>query len=170
MKGPTHRLIGTSLAGVAALATGSSIFVAVGLVGVAYKTSKGPDQLEGGILPHRGPTHRVWAVAVAAGAAALAVAFAWPRVMRLAWPGDADPSWLVGFGPTAALVVASGVVLGYGGHLAADACTRGGLRVAGRKVWLLPRPLRIKVGSWAEALLFLAIVMAWAAYVWVVYA
>jgi membrane-bound metal-dependent hydrolase YbcI (DUF457 family) len=55
---------------------------------------------------------------------------------------------------------AAGCALGYFAHVLADACTPSGVclwwPVSRRRVWLLPRPLRIRTGSPREALLALA--------------
>jgi hypothetical protein len=58
-------------------------------------------------------------------------------------------------GAAAALVAGGGVGIGYAAHLAADACTPGGVRLwaplSGRRVWLLPPRARIPTGSLREA-------------------
>jgi inner membrane protein len=55
---------------------------------------------------------------------------------------------------------AAGCALGYCAHVLADACTPSGVPlwwpVSRRRVWLVPRPLRIRTGSLREALLALA--------------
>jgi len=46
-----------------------------------------------------------------------------------------------------------GLVLGYGSHLAGDACTKSGIPLLypdPRRLHLLPRPLRLTTGSQAE--------------------
>jgi inner membrane protein len=88
-----------------------------------------------GVVSHRALTHS----AVACGAAtALAALIASPA------------------GPDAALVVGCGVALGYSSHVAADACTPGGVSLwaplSRRRVWLLPSRARIPTGGVREAL------------------
>jgi membrane-bound metal-dependent hydrolase YbcI (DUF457 family) len=81
------------------------------------------------VVSHRALTHSAFACAAAAGLAALV----------------ASPA-----GPGAALHVGGGVAIGYGAHVAADACTPGGVRLwapfSRERVWLLPPPARIPTG------------------------
>ncbi len=61
-----------------------------------------------------------------------------------------------------AVLAAAGVAVGYVAHVAADACTPGGVRawapLSRERVWLLPPRARIRTGS-ARELLF-AVVFA----------
>ena len=56
--------------------------------------------------------------------------------------------------PTAALAVGMGVAIGYGAHVAADACTPSGVPffapLSGQRWWLLPPIARIPTGSVRE--------------------
>jgi membrane-bound metal-dependent hydrolase YbcI (DUF457 family) len=60
-------------------------------------------------------------------------------------------------GPGAALLIGGGVAIGYGAHVAADACTPGGVRLwapfSPERVWLLPWRARIPTGSLREGAL-----------------
>ena len=89
-----------------------------------------------GIVSHRALTHSALACAGAAGLAALVVSPA---------------------GAGAALLVGGGVAIGYAAHVAADACTPGGVRLwapfSRERVWLLPARARIPTGSLREAAL-----------------
>ena len=94
-----------------------------------------------GLFGHRGITHSLLAVALAAAAlGALASLVA----------------------PSVAGAVAVGCAVGYGAHVLADACTPGGVPLfaplSGRRRWLLPRWARIPTGSLRE--LALAAVLA----------
>jgi hypothetical protein len=57
-------------------------------------------------------------------------------------------------GAGVALVVGGGSAIGYAGHVAADGCTPGGIRLwapfSRRRVWLLPPWARIPTGSLGE--------------------
>src|SRR3954454_3796836 len=116
--------------------------VVVGIAGAALRL---PGRVFAVLVRHRGVTHSALACALSAGAAAL-----------VAYPA----------GP-AGLVVAAGIGLGYAAHVAADACTPGGVTLwaplSRRRMWLLPRGLRITTGSLPEALLAAALVAALAA-------
>src|SRR4051812_15662371 len=116
--------------------------VVVGTAGAALRL---PGHVFAVLVRHRGITHSALACALVAGSAALVAH---------------------GAGP-AGLVVAAGIGLGYAAHLAADACTPGGVTLwaplSRRRVWLFPRRLRIKTGSLPEALLAAALVAALAA-------
>lgn len=116
------------------------------LLTATVATSKLPDQLEFGVLPHRGPTH--WLLAwlfVTAGIGILA-------------------SMVVQTQPYAGSLYA-GALLGYGvAHIAADCCTVSGVPLWGpfsdRDVHLLPRPLRVVTGEWRDHLVALLAVVA----------
>jgi len=87
------------------------------------------------LLPHRGFTHSVLACGLAALLSALAASLVDPDVA------------------VAAIV---GVAIGYGSHVAADACTPSGVPLwapfSRRRRWLLPAPARIRTGSAREYL------------------
>ena len=57
-------------------------------------------------------------------------------------------------GTSTALVVGGGLAIGYAGHVAADGCTPGGIRLwapfTRRRVWLLPPWARIRTSSVGE--------------------
>jgi membrane-bound metal-dependent hydrolase YbcI (DUF457 family) len=85
------------------------------------------------VFPHRGLTHSLAACAVATVFAGGLVSFVDPQLGRAA---------------------AAGVVIGYGTHLAADACTISGVRAwapfSRKRRWLLPARARIRTGSVRE--------------------
>ena len=166
MRALTHQIAGAALAGVSAAAIDARVSTATVLAGAAWAGSLLPDaDLAGArmyrrtrlerrapllwlaglvlrlpvrlltLLPHRGPTHSVLAcvlVTVLCGVA-----------MRLVDPALAPAA-------------AAGVAIGYGAHLAADACTPSGVPLwapfSGRRRWLLPARARIKTGSAREYL------------------
>ncbi len=168
MRNTTHELIGVSLALAAAKALEADPLECVGLAAASLCGSRLPDVDQLGarvhrrnwverrtmllgaagaalrlpflafaaLVPHRGITHSALACAVAAGVAAL-----------LAAP--------VGGG--AGFAVGAGVGIGYAAHLAADACTPGGVTlwapVSRQRVRLLPRRACIRTGSLREAAL-----------------
>ena len=105
----------------------------VGAIGAALRL---PLRAFAALVPHRGVTHSAVACATAAGVAALVAAPA---------------------GAATALAVGAGIGIGYAAHLAADACTPGGVRLwaplSGQRVWLLPPRARIPTGSLREAAL-----------------
>lgn len=87
------------------------------------------------LLGHRGVTHSLLAIAAVAAA-----------------------GWLI----TPAL--GAGLAIGYGAHVAADACTPGGVPLLAplwkRRWWLLPRRVRIPTGSWRELVVAAALAAA----------
>jgi membrane-bound metal-dependent hydrolase YbcI (DUF457 family) len=87
------------------------------------------------LLPHRGPTHSVLACALATVLAGALVALVAPALA-----------------PAAAV----GMLIGYGAHLAGDACTPSGVPLwtpfSRRRRWLLPPRARISTGSAREYL------------------
>jgi membrane-bound metal-dependent hydrolase YbcI (DUF457 family) len=103
----------------------------VGAVGAAVRL---PLVAFAGLVSHRALTHSALACAAAAGLAALVVSPA---------------------GPGVALLIGGGVAIGYGAHVAADACTPGGVRLwapfSRAQVWLLPQGARIPTGSLRES-------------------
>jgi membrane-bound metal-dependent hydrolase YbcI (DUF457 family) len=104
----------------------------IGAVGAALRL---PLVAFAGVVSHRALTHSAVACAAAAALAALV----------------ASPA-----GPAAALLVGGGVAIGYGAHVAADACTPGGVRlwapISRQRVWLLPPGARIPTSGLREAL------------------
>ncbi len=84
-------------------------------------------------LPHRGVTHSLLACAAAGFAAMLLVALVDPALV---------------------LAAGGGMAIGYGTHIAGDACTPSGVAalapVSRRRFWLLPRAVRIPTGSLRE--------------------
>jgi len=85
------------------------------------------------VLPHRGITHSIAACLLAAVATGALVGLVEPDLSRAA---------------------AAGVAVGYGAHIAADACTPAGVALLApfskRRRWLLPRRARVKTGSLRE--------------------
>lgn len=168
MRNTTHELIGVSLALTAGQALEAGPLESAGLAVAAVAGARLPDvdqlgarvhtrtRLErrslivgavgavvrlplvafAGIVSHRALTHSALACAAAAGLAALV----------------ASP-----VGPSPALLVGGGVAIGYAAHVAADACTPGGVRLwapfSPRRVWLLPPRARVPTGSLREAAL-----------------
>jgi membrane-bound metal-dependent hydrolase YbcI (DUF457 family) len=92
------------------------------------------------LLPHRGPTHSVLACVLATVLACAVVSLTAPDLA-----------------PAAAV----GMAIGYGAHLAADACTPRGVPAwapfSRRRRWLLPARARIKTGSMREHLALLVL-------------
>ncbi|MGI8944759.1 MAG: metal-dependent hydrolase [Thermoleophilaceae bacterium] len=177
MRNATHELLGVSLALAGAQAVQAGPLESVGLGVAAVCGSRLPDLDQVGsrvhrrsrlerrsmlfgalgtvlrlpmwafaaLVGHRGVTHSALACAATAALAAL-----------LAHPA----------GTAVALVVGVGVGVGYAAHVAADACTPGGVRLwaplSRKRVWLLPRRARIPTGSLREAALATAAVAAFA--------
>jgi membrane-bound metal-dependent hydrolase YbcI (DUF457 family) len=175
MRTGTHELVGVSLALAAAKLVEADPLETVGLAAASLFGSRLPDLDQLGarvhrrsrlerrsllvgatgaamrlpllacavLVPHRGVTHSAVACIAAAGFAALVASAA---------------------AAVAALVVGAGVGIGYAEHLAADACTPGGVRLwaplSGRRVWLLPPRARIPTGSVRETGLAAAVVAA----------
>lgn len=135
--GPSHLLIGTASA--LAVASAASYPLATGVVVVAAgaATAKLPDVDLKLPVHHRGITHTLLVCALLTLAVAIGLG-----LYRVTAP----------YASAAAL----GVLVGYGMHLAADACTPHGVPIflpfSRRDVHLLPRLLRITTGSWAEGL------------------
>lgn len=169
MLGRTHNVIGVSTAVGVGIAAQRGWVVTGGLAVAAYAGSRLPDKLEGGILSHRGPTHRLWMGLVVGAAVAYGVTRLWhwkwfvdnvlagPRAVGL------HTDALLHVGTAVAIVVGAGVALGYIMHLLADMCTIHGLDVSGRRVHLLPHGLRIRTGGAPEHLLRTLILFAWVA-------
>lgn len=132
MNGPTHQLIGVTIAGGGALAAGCPPETAGLIAGSAYATSKLPDldQRIWGLRHRCALTHGLF--------------IAIPTVLLTGTAGAlASPYPLL----TAIII---GAAIGILAHIAADACTVTGITAwplrdrAGRTrhIWLLPRPLR----------------------------
>lgn len=161
MKGPTHQLVGASVAIAGAQALQLSLPVGAGLAAVAYASSKLPDQLELGILKHRGPTHRLWMPFAVATVVGILAIVAWRAALTHHVSAKVITAGWVVMG-----VVVGGVLVGYGAHLLADMCTVSGLQVGRknpRKLYLLPRILRInttKPNSVREGIFVLLVVSA----------
>ena len=87
----------------------------------------------GAVSTHRGTAHSLLACALTAAIVGAVV-------------------WL--FDPLAGAIAGCGVALGYGAHLAADACTPGGVPALApfscRRTWLLPAALRVRTGGFGE--------------------
>ena len=178
MRSATHELVGVSLALAAARALEAGPLESAGLAVAALYGSRLPDLDQLGARAHRRSTlERRSLLFGAAGSAmrlpliafaalvphrtvthsALACAAAGGLVALVAFPLGAD----------AALVVGVGVAIGYAAHVAADACTPGGVclwaPISRERVWLLPPRARIPTGSFREAALAAAAVAALAA-------
>lgn len=166
MRALTHQIAGVGLAAVTVVAVDAGGASAAVVVGAAWLGSLLPDaDLAGArvhrrtrierrvalvrlagmllrlpvrvltLLPHRGPTHSLLACALAT----VLTGF----VVGLVDPGLASAA-------------AVGAAIGYGAHLAADACTPSGVPVwspfSRRRQWLLPARARIRTGSPREYL------------------
>jgi membrane-bound metal-dependent hydrolase YbcI (DUF457 family) len=131
MNGPTHQLIGVTIAGTGTLATGAPPETAALVAGGAYLTSKLPDldQRIWGLRHRCALTHGVFV--------AIPITLTLAAAAALASPYPIVTAIIIG--------AATGIVM----HIAADACTVSGitawpLRRDGRvrHIWLLPRPFR----------------------------
>ena len=174
MRGVTHEVVGAGLALAGARALELGVPATIGIVVCAVAGARLPDvdvpraRLHrrtwperrfrlvrtvgalarvplrfGAWLRHRGVTHSLVACVTVSALAGLAGSLASASV---------------------ALVVAAGVAIGYGSHVAADACTPGGVRLwapfSRRRVWLLPRGARIRTGGLGEVLLVTSFTLA----------
>lgn len=164
MMGKTHDRVGVTTAVVVGYATGLG-WPATGVLTVAALAgSRLPDDLEGGILPHRWITHRIWFVAVIAAVVWLAIMGLWRldwfevNVLSYGRDHDIPVDWL---GMLLGVLITGGITIGCGMHLVADMCTIHGLDVCGKRVHLLPKPLRIRTDGIAEHALRLLIYIAW---------
>lgn len=164
MMGKTHDVVGVTTAVAVGYVAGIGLPATGVLAVAALAGSRLPDDLEGGILPHRGVTHRIWFVALIAGVVWLAITLLW------AWlqPQIGELGTSLGqFAPVLAVLIAGGIAVGYAMHLVADMCTIHGLDVGHKKngkprrVHLLPEPLRIRTGSLTERMLRRLIYVAW---------
>lgn len=145
MTGRTHEAIGVATAlGVCATIAPTATQGAV-LVGCSFATSRLPDRLELGVLPHRGPTH--WLLTSALVIALLTLA-ATTTVQTRPYTG----------------IVTAGVAIGYLTHLVADACTVSGVPLYGpfssRDRHLLPRGHRFVTGQLGDRFIALLAVAA----------
>jgi membrane-bound metal-dependent hydrolase YbcI (DUF457 family) len=160
----SHQIVGVGSAAVAGAAVDSSTATAAVLVGAAWLGSMLPDADRAGtriyhrtrlerrmllvaalgwlvrlplrlltLLPHRGVTHSVFACATVAVLSGLLVAAADPALAGAA---------------------GAGMAIGYGTHIAGDACTPSGVAawapISRRRHWLLAPGLRIPTGSLRE--------------------
>lgn len=132
MMGPTHVAIGTATGlGLCALTTPTPTR-GIAFIAACSLASKLPDQLEMGMLPHRGPTH--WLIATPLVAFVLGLC-----AEMIAWTQPIAPE------------IMGGVFVGYLMHLFADSCTVSGVRLLkpfhGRDCWLVPIGLRVVTRS-----------------------
>lgn len=158
MMGGTHQLIGAAAGVSAGQALGFTLPQTAALTVGTYLSSLGPDDAEmGGLLKHRRLTHSplavgAFCVAVALAAAHFAATIKLPPVLALMVNAASAAGSALGDLP---LLAAAGLGFGYAMHLAADACTRDGIRLlyplSGAQVWLLPKPLRVRTGERSEA-------------------
>lgn len=162
--GKTHDVVGVTTAVGVGYVSGIGLPATGVLAVAALAGSRLPDDLEGGFLPHRGVTHRIWFVGVVAAAVWLAIMGLW----RLKWFDTNVLSYgrdhgvpVDQLGVLLAVLLAGGLALGYGMHLVADMCTIHGLDVGGKRVHLLPKQMRIRTGGVPEHLLRLLIYIAW---------
>jgi membrane-bound metal-dependent hydrolase YbcI (DUF457 family) len=170
----THQITGVGLAAVTVAALNADGTVAAATLGAAWVGSLLPDADQAGarvyrrtlierrvtllalagwivrlpvrllsLLPHRGLTHSVPACALATLLCGLLVSLAQPRL---------------------ALAAAAGAAIGYGTHVAADACTPAGVPawapLSRRHTWLLPARARIRTGSPREYLILTLLTVA----------
>src|SRR4051812_37893462 len=84
MMGKTHDVVGVTTAVGVGYATGIGLPATGVLAVAALLGSRLPDDLEGGVLTHRGLTHRIWFV----GVVAVAVWFAVVALWRWTWFED----------------------------------------------------------------------------------
>jgi membrane-bound metal-dependent hydrolase YbcI (DUF457 family) len=160
----THQIAGVGLAAVSGAALDVPATTAAVLVGAAWLGSLLPDadlagarvyrktrverrvlvaRLAGSVvrlplrlfvaLPHRGVTHSLMGCALTAALVA----------------------WLVSFAdPAVALAAGAGIAIGYGAHIAADACTPSGVALwaplSAKRRRLLPARAQIRTGSLRE--------------------
>lgn len=111
-----------------------------------------------GVLRHRGLSHSLLI-------AASATLLAW--WIMIAMTRIDDPAWALDVMSVEPLTMA--FAAGIGSHLVLDACTPHGIRpllpFSGRRLWLLPRFLRIRTGGQLDALIGLAALTSTAAMV-----
>ncbi|MGH2947046.1 MAG: metal-dependent hydrolase [Solirubrobacteraceae bacterium] len=168
MRNATHELVGVSLAIMAGRAFEAGAPETVGLAAAALLGSRLPDVDQRGARVHRRTGLERGSVLVCAVGAVLRLPFvafavlASHRAVTHSALACAAAAALAAFvaaplGTSVALVVSGGVAIGYTAHVAADACTPGGVRLwapaSRRRVWLLPAGARIRTGSWGEAAL-----------------
>lgn len=168
--GKTHDVVGLTTAVGVGYATGIGLPATGVLAVAALAGSRLPDDLEGGFLPHRGITHRVWFVGVVAVVVWLAVFglwnWGWFQDHVLTY-GETEGTSIDGLGMAIGLLLAGGIAIGYAMHLVADMCTIHGLDVGKKKngkprrVHLLPERFRIRTDGVPEHMLRLGIYTAW---------
>lgn len=157
MRATTHQLAGVGLAVVGAAAFALSTPDAAVLVAGAWLGSLLPDADRAGSRIYRARTleRRAWPLRVVGRLARLPL-----RALILLGHRGLTHS-LVAVAAVTALAYllapdafAAGVGVGYLAHVAADACTPGGVPLlapfSGRRRHLLPRPIRVPTGSWRE--------------------
>jgi membrane-bound metal-dependent hydrolase YbcI (DUF457 family) len=166
VRSATHELVGVSLAVAAGRVLDAGPLETTGLAAAALLGSRLPDVDQLGARVHR--RTRLERRTLLAGAAGLVLRL--PLVMfavvvshrtlthsALACAAVAALAALVAApaGAGVALVVMGGAAIGYGAHIAADACTPAGVTLwaplSRRRVWLLPPRARIRTGSRREA-------------------
>lgn len=127
MMGPTHVAIGTATALSICAIDPPTFWHGFTFVAATTFASKLPDQLEMGVLPHRGPTHWLIVSPLVAFAVGLSA-------YMISWTQALSP-WIM-----------AGVFVGYLMHLAADSCTVSGVPLFGpfsqRDRFLVPKGLR----------------------------
>ena len=172
MRGRTHELVGVGLAIVTARAIDLPAGSTVGVAAAALVGSRLPDLDKAGArIYHKTLFERRMVVFRVVGSLArlplsLGTRLRHRGVTHSALACAAAPllAWLLtsAAGPGVAAVAAAGIGIGYVAHVAADACTPGGVRawapLSRERVWLLPPRARIKTGS-ARELVF-AVVFA----------
>ncbi|WP_053227722.1 metal-dependent hydrolase [Solirubrobacter soli] len=177
MRWTTHQIAGVGLAVVCGVALDVSTASAVVLGGAACVGSALPDADRAGSKVYRRTRleRRVWPLGLVGAVARVPL-----RLLILLGHRGLTHSLLAcaAFGlacwalvslvaPGLAVAAGAGLALGYGAHIAADACTPSGIALwaplSGRRRWLLPRSARIPTGSLRElavAALLLASVAA----------
>jgi len=152
MKGVTHTLLGAAVA--LPIAVSRDPAVAAGCLWLGMVGGGLPDWLDLRSdfraqfrLKHRGASHSLFALAACA--AVLCLALIVLRRGEVTFAG-------MSIAPNGETIVAgvATLALGFGSHLAADACTHAGIRpllpFSQRKVWLLPRFLRSRYDGYLD--------------------
>ena len=164
LRATTHQIAGVGLAVVTAAALDATTASAAVLVAGAWLGSLLPDADRAGsrIYRTRRLERRAWPLRIVGSLARLPL-----RALILLGHRGLTHSLLAtaavtaaGFAlvslvvPSVAEEVAAGLAIGYLAHVAADACTPGGVPLLAplsrRRHHLLPRPARIPTGSWRE--------------------
>lgn len=168
MRNSTHELVGASLAVAAAQVLETGPVETAGLAAAAVGGARLPDVDQLGARVHRRNRleRRSMLIGIVGAAVRLPlVAFAGIVSHRalthsaLACVAAPVGAAFVGsaVGPSAAALTGVGVAIGYAAHVAADACTPGGVSLwaplSRKRVWLLPSHARVPTGSGREAAL-----------------